>query len=154
MIWRFAGVKKEYKDRHLHEVHQPLRLPSNPSKRDRALTLPLPQPTELEKLRSIVTGWHQTTHGQMQSIFFKIPFEIRASIYLLALGRHRLHIVHLSKRLAHVRCEWSGSGPHRCCRRKPQVLGYRNPMNFAPRAYQERDVRTGLLSLLKTCRRM
>ena len=151
MIWRFAGAKQEYKDRHRHEVHEPLR---HPSKRARALTLPLPRLTELEKLWSIVTGRHQTTHGQMQSIFFTNPFEIRASVYLHALGRHRLHIVHLSTRLAHVRCEWSGSGPHRCCRRKPRLLLNRNPMNFAPRAYQEGDVRTGLLSLLKTCRRM
>ena len=43
-------------------------------------------------------------YKQEDSLFFKLPYELRQQIYREALGGHFLHIVCTRKRLAHVSC--------------------------------------------------
>jgi hypothetical protein len=152
-----ADPKQEYKIRNDH-APIPLR-----SRRPRALTLPLPEPSALQWLSTHLIKPRQVTHDQLQSALFTLPFEIREVIWKYALTENRVVLVHLSKRLAHFRCTWDGTGDHGCCQGSEWKAGRTKLMSFAPRPLdrslqsvlaQCESTKPGLLSLSKTCRRM
>jgi hypothetical protein len=153
-----AHPKHEYELRNKHApIHLGLRRP-------RALTPPLPQPSTLQRLRARLTKQRQVMHDQLQSILYKLPFEIREQIWKHVIAEKPIVLVHLSKRLAHFRCSWDGTGTHGCCQGDEWKAGsMRKPMSFAPRPFDKSNpgmsakydsTKLGLLSLLKTCRRM
>lgn len=152
-----ADPKQEYEFRNEH-APIPLR-----SKRPRALTAPLPEPSALQRLSTYLTKQQQVTHDQLQSALFTLPFEIREKIWKYVLTENRVVLVHLSKRLGHFRCTWDGTGDHGCCQGNEWRAGRMKPMSFAPRPLhrslqrvlaQCESTKSGLLSLSKTCRRM
>lgn len=152
-----ANPKQEYKLRH---KHAPIALRS---KRPRSLTLPLPDASALQRLRAHLTRQRQVTHDQLQSPFFKLPFEIREKIWKYALIENPVVLVHLSKRLANFRCTWDGTGAHECCQGIELKVGLVQPMSFARCPFDwafngenqdHNSMKPGLLSLSKTCRRM
>jgi hypothetical protein len=85
-----------------------------PKVRERALTLPLPEPPAVlfSKSRAFqIMGQKrypqsvpQKTLDQSQSLLFTLPFEIRQKIWKMVIGGGVLHIMHLNDGLGHVRC--------------------------------------------------
>jgi hypothetical protein len=85
-----------------------------PKTRERALTLPLPDPPTvlISKFRAFhIMGQNggpqsvpQKTLDQSQSILFTLPFEIRQIIWKMVVGGGVLHVMRLNDGLGHVRC--------------------------------------------------
>ena len=91
-------VQCEENERQLNSVPTPL-----PAKRERRLTISS-EPTDA-KSQGI---WkpYQRTHHQAQSLFFRLPFEIRQCVYTMTLSgeARELHITAMNKRLGSIRC--------------------------------------------------
>ena len=87
------------------------------------------------------------TDRQEKSGLFKLPFEIRCSIYEELLGGHVIHIyfVEAYRRMSHTRCKHLSP---EICRRIP--CGQRFKVPGAPDEWGN----VGLLSILQSCRRM
>ncbi len=79
------------------------------------------------------------------SFLTKLPLEIRLQIYEYVLGGNLLHLVHIPRRIAHIRCRHpEPSDPLRKCR----------PASRTPLNPWLRGVSTANLALLKTCRQI
>lgn len=136
--------------------------------RERALTLPLPGPSQslVSKIKSlhILGKKSQQTTGQKsccqsQSILYTLPFEIRQMIWKEVLGGAIIHIIPLKDGLGHVRCidncgeKWNFLG-HRCWVQHFIRLGLTIPPINYPQPEDIPGTYPSLLPILKTCRQM
>ena len=108
--------------------------------------------------RAVQTGQPQEPLDQHQSILFKLPFEIRAMIWMDVVGGGLVHITELKNQLGHVACmdrtmqKW-GMWKHDCWYCSLVVLGVHVP----PESYgrpEDMYIRPGSLGLLRTCQRL
>lgn len=135
----------------LQEVHQKLPPVPLPSSRPRALTLPLPPASPARPDCPQQQQQQQTTRAQSQSrLFSKLPLELRRMVYECVLGGDVLHIVRLTRRIAHVRCRGSSerkSWRHPC-------WGHQSIDGLYMGIIGSSATRTdgGVLPLLRTCR--
>ncbi len=114
-----------------------------PLTRKRELSWPLPVPGE-----SGLQGQRQATNSQLQSLFFKLPLEIREVIYNYALSAGNpgfvIHVQARPKRVGHS-CgkvvDWG-------------TRGLSNGSPIALPALCNNHTRDGFLALLRTCRKV
>jgi hypothetical protein len=139
-------------------------VPSLPKKRPRDLSPPparSPEPTATNPLVPRLPssygllGKKRTMTSQQQSPFFKLSMELREKIYRAALGDYAIYIVHLRAK--------DGEKDGRLGCLKSKLSAGRDPLHVRPlwpQSYVNRhtpldeNFGPGLLSLLKTCKRM
>ena len=84
----------------------------------------------------------QVEHCAPNGLLFRLPFELRLQIYELVLGSHLLHLIHLPKRIRHIRFD-------------PKAIGEVKPPQHQPAVYNvafQRHITTTGLPLLLTCK--
>ena len=136
--WRIGKSMKK-------EAPRPL-----PSKRKRALTLPLSR-------RAIIGFTRQGTNAQIEAIFFqRLPLEIREIIYLYALtsSTHVLHIFRRAdRRLGHYRCKLDVPLSYRHYQASIGLSTHQSATGAWVTESPRGDTASGLLPLLLTCRK-
>lgn len=143
-------------------------LPPRYRVRDRALTLPLPEPSQtlIAKIQSLQIRGNRSQQpapqkpcDQRQSILYTLPFEIRQMIWKEVLGDDVVHIMPLKDGIGHVRCinrsgeECDFSG-HRCWVQHYIRLGLTIPPLNYPGPEDLSATYPSLLVVLKTCRQI
>jgi hypothetical protein len=132
-----------------HKKKKPIR--TLPRDRKRALTLPLPESSSPWYRK----GRSQKTFDQSQSLFFRLPLELREIIYhqvVMPSDGADLHVAITGYRLCGIPCSESDSShrgwQHNCW----------EPVDRSGRSIEHPDPilsrSTGILGLLQSCRKM
>ena len=96
----------------------------------------------------------QTTNSQQDSLFFRLPYELRERIYRDVLGGHFFHIICTRRRLAHILCtEDSCKGQYT---RWHACWGYtaQGGLLWLRALSGRHHEHQSLMGLLRTCRRV
>ena len=127
------------------EAHPDLSPAPLPTKRLRALTLPIQVEDEAEDVLL-----QHTVIQEASPLLSRLPLEIRQMIYREALGDGLLHIVNIAGRLTHLKCNIEDPVIRllECWRFEGEEVRYKYHNN------PDYSVPSGLLGLLKTCRQV
>ena len=121
-----------------------------PTKRKRALTLPLP---EIPQKSSFIAKPKQRTSSQTDCLFLqRLPYDVRRIIYDEILCGNIFHIIRMRRRLRHLRCS-AEEGEVRDLRQTCWgilMVDGRSIRDF----YNDRRTDGGVVPLMRTCRAM
>ncbi|KAL8831152.1 MAG: hypothetical protein Q9191_001026 [Dirinaria sp. TL-2023a] len=138
------GQDASKSDEQRPSIRQPYAPKPLPSKRKRALTLPLARSNPNSK-----TG--QWTSDQAHCAFLRVlPYDVRRVIYEFVLAGRTFHVIRLRKRLRHVECTRHGrrSSDNSSC------WGISTVDGRSVKALETEGFGGGLLDLLRTCRQI